>query len=191
MPDIPGAPGEDHSPALALVNTELEPRGRRVDLIGDAEAAGRWLSARGLAPAGTTLRHGDVDAVHALRAATRALFASVIAGTAAAPTALAAVNASARRAPGAPQLAWADDGPEADWLPAPGAGPLDTALASLAADAIDVLTGPRAATLRACQAHGCVRLFLQDHGRRHWCSRTCGDRVRVARHYEKTRAQRG
>jgi predicted RNA-binding Zn ribbon-like protein len=34
-----------------------------------------------------------------------------------------------------------------------------------------------------CEAHGCARIFFRTHGRRRWCSNTCGDRVRVARHY--------
>ena len=76
---------------------------------------------------------------------------------------------------------------------APPAGPcgppaprkLDIALAAIAQDAIATLIGETGPGLRACEAHGCIRLFIQEHARRRWCSTTCGDRVRVARHYRK------
>jgi predicted RNA-binding Zn ribbon-like protein len=40
----------------------------------------------------------------------------------------------------------------------------------------------------ACHAPGCVLYFLKTHPRREWCSVTCGNRVRAARHYERIRA---
>ena len=60
---------------------------------------------------------------------------------------------------------------------------LACACALLAADAIDLVTGPDHAALRACGAPGCVRLLLSDHPRRQWCSKQCGDRVRASRYY--------
>jgi len=62
-------------------------------------------------------------------------------------------------------------------------GTFSEALATVAADAIDVVCGYRAPMLRRCEAHGCRRLFFREHARRRWCSTTCGDRVRAARHY--------
>jgi len=56
------------------------------------------------------------------------------------------------------------------------------ALAAIATDAIKVATGPRGQLLHRCEAHGCIRIFLREHARRRWCSNTCGDRVRAARH---------
>lgn len=41
--------------------------------------------------------------------------------------------------------------------------------------------------LRACQAPGCVLYFVRDHPRREWCSTTCGNRARAARHYARHR----
>ena len=68
--------------------------------------------------------------------------------------------------------------------------PTRVALAELAHDAIDMLTGPSAAMLRACQAPGCVLYFVRSHPRREWCSETCGNRARAARHYRRIQAAR-
>ena len=70
--------------------------------------------------------------------------------------------------------------------PAP-TSPTRIALAELAHDSIDVLTGPSASKLRACQAPGCVRYFVRSHPRREWCSEICGNRARAARHYRRIR----
>ncbi|WP_264061873.1 CGNR zinc finger domain-containing protein [Mycobacterium montefiorense] len=70
------------------------------------------------------------------------------------------------------------------------ASPIRTALAELAHDAIDLLTGPTSATLRACHAPGCVLYFVKTHPRREWCSEACGNRVRAARHYQRSKAYR-
>jgi predicted RNA-binding Zn ribbon-like protein len=55
---------------------------------------------------------------------------------------------------------------------------------------VDILTGPAATRLRACYAPGCVLYFVKAHPRREWCSDACGNRVRAARHYQRSRAGR-
>jgi predicted RNA-binding Zn ribbon-like protein len=69
------------------------------------------------------------------------------------------------------------------------ASPTRCALADLGHDALELLTGPRAVNLRACNAPGCVLYFVKSHPRREWCSESCGNRVRAARHYQRTRAR--
>jgi predicted RNA-binding Zn ribbon-like protein len=64
------------------------------------------------------------------------------------------------------------------------------ALGAVAQDAIELLTGPEATTLRACHAPGCVLYFVKTHPRREWCSEACGNRVRAARHYRRVRDRR-
>jgi predicted RNA-binding Zn ribbon-like protein len=173
--------------------------------MAQAEMAHAELAPAGMAPAGTPpaetaqgatasgrlgIGAGDVTALHALRAAIRAAFLARIAGTPLDEASLGVLNATSAGGPRAPQLTWEAGGPERAWAtPRAGSG-LEVAAATLAADAIEVVSGELGDSLRACEAHGCVRIFLQDHGRRRWCSRTCGDRVRVARHYEKTRLER-
>ncbi len=59
------------------------------------------------------------------------------------------------------------------------------ALADVAVEAIALFTDEEAKPVRACFAPGCVLYFVQDHPRREWCSTTCGNRARAARHYQR------
>lgn len=69
----------------------------------------------------------------------------------------------------------------------PRTSPTRSALAEIGQDAVELLTGPTAVKLRACHAPGCVLYFVRTHPRREWCSEGCGNRVRAARHYQRTR----
>jgi predicted RNA-binding Zn ribbon-like protein len=105
-------------------------------------------------------------------------------GTPAPSGALAAVNDALTRAPAAALLHW----DPARGLHRRAAHPtdqiLDHALAALATNAADLLTGPDAPRLTPCASPPCIRYFLR-HGRRQWCSTRCGDRVRAARAYAR------
>lgn len=188
---IDPAPGESRWLALALVNTELESRGRPIDLLDDAAAVRTWLASRGLIDDATSVRAVDLRRFHALRAAVRSVFAAAADHIPPEGDALAVLNAVSAAAPGMRQLAWEAGHPVGRWHPAAGPGRVDVALASIAADAMELFLGEDGERLGSCGAHGCVRMFVQEHARRRWCSRTCGDRVRVARHYEKTHPEGG
>lgn len=69
------------------------------------------------------------------------------------------------------------------WRPA-GASPFQQELALLALEGADLLAGQG---LRACGGPGCVLYFDRSHSRREWCSADCGNRARVARHYQRKR----
>ncbi|MUL77142.1 hypothetical protein FZI94_13910 [Mycobacterium sp. CBMA226] len=73
----------------------------------------------------------------------------------------------------------------------PHVSPARSALAALGHEAIELLTGPAAINLRACNAPGCVLYFVKSHQRREWCSEACGNRARAARHYQRVRNQNG
>ncbi len=60
-------------------------------------------------------------------------------------------------------------------------------LASVARAAMHLLAGSDLARLRRCAAPGCVLFFLRERRRRAWCSDGCGNRARVARHYDQHR----
>jgi predicted RNA-binding Zn ribbon-like protein len=46
--------------------------------------------------------------------------------------------------------------------------------------------------LRRCDGPGCVLFFVATNPRRRWCSPAiCGNRVRVARHYDRHQRGRG
>ncbi|MFD4207361.1 CGNR zinc finger domain-containing protein [Micromonospora tulbaghiae] len=62
--------------------------------------------------------------------------------------------------------------------------------AALARAAVDFLASPERERLRACPAPRCVRYFLQEHARQQWCKPSCGNRARVARHYQRHQAER-
>jgi predicted RNA-binding Zn ribbon-like protein len=180
------APGEEISTALALVNTVVEPRGERIDLVPDGPSLAGWLRSRGLKTGrGPAIADGDLDRMRELRAAIRAAFLARAAGRRPPRGVLTRINAAAALVARSPQLAWDDNGPAQRTRWARAERPVDLALAQIAADAIATLLDDRGERLRLCQAHGCNRMFIADHRRRRWCSRTCGDRVRVARHHRK------
>jgi predicted RNA-binding Zn ribbon-like protein len=64
------------------------------------------------------------------------------------------------------------------------------ALAAVARDGATLVADPQR-PLRACRAPGCVLYFVRDHPRQEWCSVTCGNRARAARHYRRLRASGG
>lgn len=167
---VTAAPGEERSLALALVNTE------RVGDVDDLAEPGTWLHAHGFRVTSVD----DVTPLTDLRAAVRELLAALAEDRAPATGAVDAVNAAARADAAAAQLTWAD-GPRREWR-STRPGSLDEAVAALARDAIDVVGGDLGQLVHPCEAHGCVRFFLREHARRRWCSTTCGDRVRAARH---------
>jgi predicted RNA-binding Zn ribbon-like protein len=101
--------------------------------------------------------------------------------------AIATVNAAARELP-APQLELRDGRLEATARAS--ASPVLAAIAQIAADTIELVTGGAADGLRACNAPGCVLYFIKTHPRREWCSVACGNRARAARHYAKVRTAR-
>lgn len=137
------------------------------------------------------------EAVIGVRRAVRALFARVVSPAPPSPAdahrlmpadeALALLNAAAAREPVAPQLDWPAEGAPAARLLSAEEDPGVRLVAALARDAVDFLGGPERERLRACHAPRCVRYFVKSHGRQEWCKPSCGNRARVARHYERTR----
>jgi predicted RNA-binding Zn ribbon-like protein len=186
----PPAPGEETSTALALVNTEIEPLGVRLDLLPDARSFAGWLRARGLiGRRGAAVQDEDLARMRELRSAIRMAFTARAAGGRPPRAAMTTINDAAAVVSSRPRLNWDDSGPVEETVWPEGARAADVALAELAASAIATLLGGSGDRLKLCEAHGCDRMFIADHGRRRWCSRACGDRVRVARHYRKLKPQ--
>jgi predicted RNA-binding Zn ribbon-like protein len=185
---LPAAPGAEDYLALDFVNSAIAlPGGQFIDLLGTPEATNQWLFERGLAPADAGVQEMCTTQLRSLREHLRALFAARVAGLPALPAALSAVNDALSGAPTAALLYWDEKNGPYRAAPCPTNEILDRALAALAANAADLLTGPDADRLTPCGSAPCNR-FLLCHGRRHWCSIRCGDRARAARAYAR-RAQ--
>jgi predicted RNA-binding Zn ribbon-like protein len=188
MIDVPPpAPGADRHPALDLANTPLALTTGEVDLLATPSAAAAWLVDRGLAQPGAEVRELCAERLRTLRGHVRGLFTAQVHGAAPPPDDLEAVNVALTRAPSTDILRW---DPERG-LHRAAAHPIDQmlerAMAVLAADAADLLTGPAAARLAACGSPPCRRFLLRTHAARHWCSVRCGDRARAARAYARRR----
>ncbi|MCK7624857.1 CGNR zinc finger domain-containing protein [Streptomyces sp. RS10V-4] len=177
------------------------------DDLADTAGLAAWLHDRAAAldcaadgppPADEAL----LTAVRELRAAVRALFARAVRPGPPSPadahrllpedTALGRLNAAAARVPTAPRLLWeAGADPVLRDLPAGSPPAADRLTAALARAALTFLAGPDRTRLRACPAPRCVRYFVKDHARQEWCSPSCGNRARVARHHRRHRAAPG
>lgn len=189
-PALPPAPGGQRYIALDFADsTYALPGGHFVDLLGTTESTNRWLTEHQLAPVDAGVQEMCATQLRALREHIRSLFAAQVARQPALPAALSAVNEALTKIPTAPLLRWDDTtGPYRAGL-CPPDEILDRALATLAADAADLLTGPDAGLLAVCDSAPCNR-YLIRHGRRHWCSTRCGDRVRAARAYARAKSKR-
>ncbi|WPB94631.1 CGNR zinc finger domain-containing protein [Streptomyces malaysiensis] len=184
-PDPPPAQGEEEHLSLALANSAIAlPGGHTIDLLGTPAQTNRWLTERGLAPVDAGMREMCAAQLRSLREQIRSLFASRAEGLPALPAAITAINDAMTRVPTAPLLRWDDKTGPYRTAPHPTTAIVDHALATLAADAADLLTGPAADRLTACGSTPCNRYLLR-HGRRHWCSTRCGDRARAARAYAR------
>ncbi|MES9523732.1 CGNR zinc finger domain-containing protein [Streptomyces capoamus] len=188
QPGPPPAQGEEEHLSLALANSAIAlTGGHTVDLLGTPAQANHWLTERGLAPVDAGMREMCATQLRSLREQIRSLFAARAEGLPALPAAVRAINDAMTRVPTAPLLQWDDKTGPYRATPHPTTAILDHALATLAADAADLLTGPDADRLTACGSAPCNRYLLR-YGRRHWCSTRCGDRARAARAYARRTA---
>lgn len=190
-------------PALDLVGTiRHDGDGGVLDDLAEADDAAAWLAEHGTrftGPAELPALDADLHTeMLELRRAARALFARAVSpGPASradahrlmpADRALERLNAAAALDPVAPQLGWDAGESPARMRPLSSTGDARARLlAALARAVIEFLAGPEREQLRACQAPRCVRYFVKSHGRQEWCKTSCGNRARVARHYDRQR----
>ncbi|GAA0931477.1 CGNR zinc finger domain-containing protein [Pseudonocardia zijingensis] len=194
MPEEIGDLLPDEPLPVRLMNTVWAGRHRVHDDLATVDGLRLWFERTGL-PGAEQLEPADLAALRRLRDAVRRIAAHVTgddrpgasAGADDLDAALATVNAEAAAcmpalvldADGRPVLRWHAGGREAD-----------RARAELALEAARLLGGAEADLLRACHGPGCVLYFRKDHPRRGWCSAGCGNRARVARHYDRHRRHR-
>lgn len=180
-------PLRDEPLSVELHNTLYASGGELIDGLGDSASCDAWLAAlrRRLPPDGERAGPQPAELI-ALRHAVREAFQALLEGQAPPRTSIETINRCSARAPRAPMAQWRPDEPPLPGWDFGAASRADVVLGALAADAIDVLTGPNRANLRACGAPGCVLVFVKNHPRREWCSGACGNRARQARHYRRT-----
>lgn len=180
------APGEIEHAALALANsTYVLPRQGRVDLLDTPDGARAWLAGEGLAPADADVRDLCASRLRDFRTHVRSLLDARLEGRPAPAEALDAINVAMTSAPAASLLMYDREHQWHRVSAHPVTQIVDRALALIATDLADLLTGSDAGHLSRCGASSCERFLLRTHARRTWCSVRCGDRVRAARAYAR------
>jgi predicted RNA-binding Zn ribbon-like protein len=171
--------------ALDLVNTLALRHGMVVDYLDRPAALSAWLRLeRTRVDWHGPATRADLAAIWALRDAVDSLLRARRARVAPRDAALRKLNRSLAGARENVRLEWARSGPRKTTTSA--SAVRDRLLRRLALDALELLTGPDAAKLRACGHPGCRMLFVATNPRRQWCSTaTCGNRARVSRHYAR------
>ncbi|MDO5507737.1 MAG: CGNR zinc finger domain-containing protein [Corynebacterium casei] len=185
-PLLPPAPGASEHPSLALLNTTYSlPGNSAIELLDAPQTATDWLIDQDLVPQGTELLEYCHGKLTSLRTQLRLLFEAQVAQQVPDANALAQVNAAIRTAPQTLMLEHVPGEGFIQIASHPVTQLVEHAMARIAEDAALLLTSDEAPLLEECGAPSCNRLFLRTHGRRHWCSTRCGDRVRAARAYAK------
>ncbi|GGT02552.1 hypothetical protein GCM10010254_23540 [Streptomyces chromofuscus] len=130
----------------------------------------------------------DLAAVHAVREHAGRALDHARRGDEPQAADLAALNQAQRAAPAINELVW--DGSAVAVTRRRDGSPGPRPAACLAEAAAELLADPAVTKIRECEADDCGMLFLAAHPRRRWCSATrCGNRMRVARHYQRHKAR--
>jgi predicted RNA-binding Zn ribbon-like protein len=180
-------PLRDEPVAVELHNTLYVTGGELVDGLEGRASSDAWLA--GVAGRLPGAGKGDgpkLAELTDLRQAVRQALRAVVDGAVPSRESIEAINRYSARAPRARVARWRTGSlPRREWDYGRSSR-ADIVLSALAVDAIELLTGPDRANLRACGAPGCVLLYVRGHTRREWCSAPCGNRARQARHYRRT-----
>lgn len=131
-----------------------------------------------------------LDQAIVVREAIYQLFSAFAAGQPLSATALATFNVALTGALTHLRVGAGGDGPAWDWVGADDA--LDRPLWPVVRSAAELLTTPERELVRECAGPDCGWLFLDTsrNRSRRWCdSRSCGNRQRVRRHYQRRRGR--
>jgi predicted RNA-binding Zn ribbon-like protein len=177
--------GGEPMAAIDLVDTVMTGVEPPRDLLADPAQLQLWWELQAVRlPPGP--RPGAAG-LRRLRAAIRDLLDAHQAGRAPLSSSVEDLNAAAAGAPRSVRLVGGPHGYRSDvrWHEEFGG---NQGLSAIAHEAIALLSDPdRLARLRRCANPSCSMLFLAQNKSRTWCSsRTCGNRARVARHYQRT-----
>jgi predicted RNA-binding Zn ribbon-like protein len=163
------------------------PVAARYEVLDRVEGLLDWVRRCRLAPGPEpTVTTAELAAVREVRDALWRLALARAGGEGYDPGDLDLVNGAAAGAPLAALVR--PDGTRA-WAPGATGSRL---LATVARDAVDLLTGPYADRIRVCGADDCFLVFADTSrpGRRRWCSmERCGNRHKVRAHRSRTRTE--
>ncbi|NKX86050.1 CGNR zinc finger domain-containing protein [Nocardia coubleae] len=159
------------------------------DLLQTPDDLRAWCTAQAhrLPELGADIDVADVSAVRAIRAHIASALERAHRGQRPRQLDLHALEDAQRGAPAITRLRWEDSGVTAarQRTGTPG----QRLAAELAEATAHLLADPAVTTIRQCDAHDCVIWFLPTNPRRRWCSAAlCGNRMRVARHYQRHKA---
>jgi predicted RNA-binding Zn ribbon-like protein len=164
-------------PCLDLAATVGERWGRCFERLRAPEDLGRWLVEAGLLESAPPVEERQLEQARALRDAIYEV--AKLAGVGAPnPADVSQINWWAARPTLAPQL-----GANCRQLSWVADDPVEASLATVARDAVELLSGPLAQRVRECAAEDCALLFVDTSrpGRRRWCSMDgCGNRAKTA-----------
>jgi predicted RNA-binding Zn ribbon-like protein len=179
---------------LELANTTYAVRGQLQDGLQTPMQLRAWLSrvrsrlATPLAdPDLRTVDHAQLTMARDLRDCIRALAGTTVDDLRPDAALVDRLNRHARAAPQWRELRWDGDHPHTQRCSE--APAVTTAICEIAQAAVELFASSQRADIRQCGAPGCVLYFLRDHPRREWCSVACGNRVRAARHYQRSKGQ--
>lgn len=181
-------------PALNFVATLGKRHATPLERLPDPASLARWITEAGLhtgADQGPVLiTEADLAHARTLREALYRLVRGAMLGKTPDPADVTRVNEAAAGPDLAPQFAEPWDGPRPllRWM---AARPGPAALATVARDAVLLVSGPLAARVKECENPECSLLFLDDSQarRRRWCSMDrCGNLAKVAGYRSRGRA---
>jgi predicted RNA-binding Zn ribbon-like protein len=158
---------------LDFVATVGERWRRSFERLLGPEALARWLVESGLLRDPPPVSVRELESGRGLREAINRLARP---GVESEPSDVQELNRWAARPPLAPQLTEHRD---LVWV---SRRPVEASFATIARDALDLLSGPLADRIRECGASDCALLFVDASrpGRRRWCSgERCGNRTRT------------
>lgn len=171
---------------IELANTLFAQDGQLRDALATPDDLAEWLrtNASSFSERARAAATGQLGAFRALRDAIRLLLSAAADGHQPPQAAVRTLNRLSAQAPSCPRLEWLDSVPR---MVVETARADAEAVGIVTRAAIALLAGPEREHIGVCQAPGCVLFFLKQRRRRDWCSTSCGNRARVARHYRRHR----
>ncbi|WP_333776952.1 CGNR zinc finger domain-containing protein [Streptomyces sp. IBSBF 3136] len=169
------------NPALDFAATLRARRSTRFEMFATPERLNAWYVESGLVDTITPAGEDDVQEATTVREAIYHLVTGRRLGEEFDREALAVLNSAARKTPATPQLTLGGRHTEAT---------PEQALATVARQAVELLSGPDVPLLKECGNPECTRVYIdRSRGmRRQWCGmESCGNKIKAAAYRARKR----